>query len=207
MSKQSVEITPVRLRLILTGVMLLLFTLGGVLFTFGYKQLKSHAAAAQEVTVQAETSRSSLQDIMQVKKFLANNSDVVNRASQLVSQSQLYLYQDQIINDLNRYASEAGIIITNISFNDTKVTSTAAPSGSAAAAPTATATPAGIKSMTANVSIKNPSQYSSILNFINYVEKSLFRMQIASVSMSKATDTNTPGQITSNAFEIEVYVR
>lgn len=188
------------MRIILSAVLLLLFGAGAGVFTLGYKQLQSHAASAQEVAVKAEASRSSLEDLVAVKKFLADNSDAVDRADQLVAQSKLYSYQDQIINDINAYANQSGIEIANISFDETKVT-TANPVTPAAAAPSST------KSMTASVTIKNPTNYMAMLNFINRIEQSLFRMQISRISISQSSDETKAGDITSDAFTIEVYVR
>lgn len=201
--------TPVHLRLLLSAVLIVLAAAGVGMFAFGYKQLKAHAADAQDVAVKAEASRTSLQDIVAVKSFLANNSDAVDRADQLVAQSKSYSYQDQIISDINTYAREAGIEITNISFDDAKVTAaTPVAAGTAATAATpGPAAPAGIKSMTASVTIKNPTGYKPMLTFIHLIEQSLFRMQVSRVGLSQATDKNKPNQITSETFTIEVYVR
>lgn len=203
-------ITPAQLRIALSALLLLLTSAGVGVFALGYSQLKTHAAEAQAVAVQAEASRSSLEDLIQVQKFLADNSDVVDRADQLAAQSKLYQYQDQIIGDLNKYATESGLQIANITFDDTKVTTTAPATAATTTTPdtsTAPAAPSGIKSMTASVTIKNPTDYSALLNFIHRIEQSLFRMQVSRVGISQSNDINHPGQITSDAFTIEVYVR
>lgn len=208
MKKQS--LTPIKLRIILFVVMLLLAAGGVGVFIYGYDQLKTHATSAQDTATKAEASRSSLQNLMETEKFLAANSDVVTRADQLASESKSYLYQDQIISDINKYASKAGIEITNISFDNpvsTNVSATPTPqAGTKSAVPTATPMPANVKSTTATVTIKSPTNYSSMLTFIHLIEQSLFRMQISKVGLSQASDQQGQG-ITSDTLTIEAYIR
>lgn len=187
---------------------------------FGHKQLKTHAVSAQETASKAQASQSSLNDLIATKKFLEENKSAVSRAEQLVSDSKSYVYQDQIINDINRYASEAGLSITNITFADAKTTPVATPSaastnpvtgtggGSAAtSAPKTTATPSGVKSMTATVTLKNPVNYDTMLNFIHLLEESLFKMQISQIGLSRTSDPSKGDGVSSDVLTIEVYVR
>jgi len=208
------SLTPVKLRIILSLCLVVLCVVGVGLFTVGYGKLKTFATSVQDVADQAQASQSSVQDLIATKQFLAQNSEAVDRASQLVAESKSYVYQDQIISDLNKYASEAGLSITNITFTDattTAVGSSSAPApaatGTPAGAPATSAAPAGVKSMTASVTIKNPTSYLSMLNFIHLVEQSLFRMQISQIGISASNDSSSPGQVSSDVLTIEVYVR
>ena len=205
-------LTPSMLRIILSVVLVLLLSLGVGVFILGYQRLKIVNTDAQSVAAKAQESQSGLSKLMTTKKLLEEKSTTVNRADQLVSQSRSYVYQDQIISDINKYATEAGIAITDITFTDAKTTavtssaSNTAPSanGSAATASAAPATPAGIKSMTAQITIKSPTGYDAMLTFTHLVEQSLFRMQISQVSLSRDDST---GGISSDALTIEVFVR
>ena len=208
-------LTPVKLRAILF-VLLLLLTAGGVgVFVYGYGQLKARATDAQETATKAEASRSSLQNLIVTEKFLAANNDVVTRADQLASESKAYLYQDQIISDINKYANEAGIEVTNISFDNPVSTSVSTPAPTtptagttdAAAVPSATAAPSNVKSTVATVTIKNPTSYSSMLTFIHLIEQSLFRMQVSKIGLSQARSQGGQGDITSDTLTIEAYIR
>ncbi len=205
MKKQT--LTPVSLRNILIVVLLSLAAAGTGVFIFGYNQLKSHAASAQDTATKAEASRSSLQDLMATETFLTDNADAVTRADQLASESKAYVYQDQIINDLNKYASEAGIEIITIAFDSpTKSkTATATTPETTAAAPS---TPTNVKSITATITIKNPTSYTSMLTFIHLIQQSLFRMQISGISMSQATSQeSSQSGISSDTLTIEAYIR
>ena len=204
MNKQNM--TPVQLRLILSIILLLLVGLGAGMFMVGSDKLKKHSLSAQEIATKSEASRSSLQNLIVIKKTLAEKSDIVDRANQLVAESQRYQYQDQIITDINQFAANAGLTITNISFDDTKVVATT-PAATPASDGTAPTAPSGIKSMAATITIKNPVSYSSMLNFIHSIEQSLFRMQISKVSLSQASGEEVKNGVSSDAFTIEVYVR
>lgn len=199
------SITPTKLRIILSLSLLLLSAAGVGLFMVGYNQLKEFAASAQTVATQAQASQSSVQDLVTTQSFLEKNQEAVQKASQLVSESQSYVYQDQIISDINTYAGEAGLTITNISF----ATAATAAVGAPATAPAAVGVPApaGVKSMTASVTIKNPTDYTSILRFVHLVEGSLFRMQISQVGISASNDEQNRDQVNSDILNIEVFVR
>lgn len=186
-------LTPVKLRVILSLSLVALLVAGIGLFMVGYGKLKTFATTTQDISAKAQASQSTVRDLTATEKFLKQNSDAVERASLLVSESTQYVYQDQIIKDINKYATDAGLQVTTISF--------AAPTTVAVGA----AAPNGVKSMTATVALKNPANYVSMLNFIHYIEKSLFRMQISQVSMSASSDD--PNKVTSDILTIEVYVR
>lgn len=205
------ELTPVKLRLILSIALLLLAIIGTGLFMFGYGKLGEFAAQAQQTATDASASNSSLQDLIATKKTLEQNSDAIDRAEKLVAESKLYSYQDQIITDINQFAAEAGLSISNINFTEATTATTAAPATTPAPTEgtpaTAGAPPAGIKSMTATVALKNPTDYSKILSFLNLIEQSLFRMQVSQVGLSKASADAGSNQVTSDTLTIEVYIR
>ena len=200
---KNTALTPVRLRTILWIILFVFMAAGAGVFTYGYSQLRSHAAAAQTVATQAEASQSSVQKLINQEKYLEENAQVVERANQLVAQSKLYVYQDQIVKDINQYAQTAGLTITSITFQDTTVKTPAA-----AATPGQAATPApnGIKSTTASIAIANPAQYQAILTFINLIEQSLFRLQISKIGLTGAKG-QAAGTITSDTFTVEAYIR
>ena len=201
------SMTPVKLRLILGFSLIILSVIGVGVFTFGYSQLKDFVVTAQDVATKAQTSQSSVQDLVTTKKFLEANADAVNRANQLVAESKSYVYQDQVISDINKYASDAGLIITNITFAAATTTATSNSAPTTPATGSATAAPSGVKSITANVTVQNPTDYLAMLNFIHLIEQSLFRMQISQVGISGSNDDKHPNQVSSDVLTIEVYVR
>ena len=201
---KTTTLTPTRLRLILISVLVLLFAAGGVIFMYGYQNITAFSATAQVVAAQAQASNSSLQTLITTKRELEKDASAVSRASQLVSESKSYVYQDQIISDINKYANEAGVGITNITFTDTKTTAVTSPTTSANAA----SAPTGIKSETASVTLANPVDYYKMLNFIHFIEQSLFKMQISQIGLSRSgSNDGGSNTITSDVLTIEVYIR
>lgn len=204
--------TAVKLRLALSIALLLLAIIGTGIFMFGYDKLSSFAEDAQDTSSKAAASNSSLQDLVTTKKTLEENSSSIDRAAKLVAESKLYLYQDQIISDINQYASEAGLAVSGITFTSaTTAPATAAPatSGGSATIPAtpSAGAPGGIKSVTATVTLRNPTQYKNILTFLNLIEQSLFRMQVSQITLSKSTQEGGSNAVTSDALTIEVYTR
>lgn len=203
------NLTPTRLRLILIGSMVLMVAIAVGVFMIGYKQIADYSVASRAVAAKAQASYSSLQDLEAAKKELATDADVVQRASLIVSESTSYHYQDQIIQDINRFATDSGVSVTSISFGASGATSS---SGTAVAASTtppagAVAPPSGVKTTTASVTVKNPVDYTKMLNFIHSIENSLFKMRISQVTLSKSADAKGSNDVTSDVLNIEVYVK
>lgn len=104
------------------------------------------------------------------------------------------------------YAAQAGLTITSISFTNSQQTSATTPSGTATTAAVMTA-PSGVKSMTITVALKNPVEYTRMLNFLHYIEQSLFIMHIKQVGLSKTADAKDGALVSSDILTIEVYIR
>lgn len=198
-------LTAARLRLILGLSLALVSVAGTVLFAFGYKQLQLAAVDTNNSTTQAALSNSSLDNLMATQQLLASQSDAVSRASQMVAESRSYLYQDQIVNDMNAYANNAGVTIESITFGSPTGTGTSPASPSAtSSAPTIS----GLHSTLATISLVSPISYSNLLTFVYNINQNLTKMRIDQLDISRATGNGVPaGSVTVNAFNVEVYIR
>lgn len=196
----KLNLTPIKLRIILSVSMFLIVAVAVTVATLSYPFLRKSAVEVSHATLDASASQNNVRALEELKEKLEEDREVVSRANSIVAESKSYQYQDQIIGDLNNYASKAGVEITNIDFS----TSTAAPSPSsttpAAPAPTA---PSGVKSMQATVTLKNPINYLSLLRFLRSIEQNLTKMQVSKVSLAK----DASGGVSSETLTIEVYVR
>lgn len=193
------QLTPTRLRMILVSSLFLIAILGIVGFSFANTQLTQTATSVSHIVVDADASQNSLDTLEKLKTTLANDQDVVSRAGSIVADSQSYQYQDQILTDINSYATQAGIGIANINFGTPSTTSP-----STAAPATSVFVPAGVKTTTVTVALDNPVDYDHLLNFFQSIENNLTKMQIAKISISKdATDND----VSSDILTIDVYVR
>lgn len=210
--KKSMKLDAVMLRRILIVSLVLISIAGVAVFTYSYSILSKFADEASQTASQAVASDNSLSDITKTEKALKDEHDAVERASKIVAQSKSYQYQDQIINDLNGFAGEAGVTITGITFNDSASSTSTSSSTSAetSASPSTSNSSTGLKSTTASVTIQNPVEYRSILTFIYLIEQSLTKMHISSVSLSHSTDGEAAASktsVTSDALTIEVSLR
>lgn len=197
------SITAAKLRVILTITIFAIAALGIALFTITYGQLKLVATDISHITADASASQNNLQSLQNIQKELDKRKGVIERTANIVADSQSYLYQDQIISELNTYATQAGISITNIDFGAS--TGTAAATPATPADPAAAPAPAGVKSTSVSITLKNPVDYLGLLRFIKSIEQNLTKMQVANVSLSKSADAG--GSISSDMLNIEVYIR
>ena len=207
---KSMNLTPAKLRLVLIACLVLLAAGGVGVFMAGNRLLTKFAGDTQAKAAEARAGESVVQDLQKTKAILAANTDTVKRASLIVAESTSYAYQDQIITDINNFANNSGLSITNITFADTKVSATTPTAGAthtATGAGAAAPIPGGIKSTTESVALKNPVPYGALLQFIHSVQNSLFKMRISQVSLSPSNDSKNADVVTSNVLNIEVYIR
>ena len=191
-------LTATQLRLMLSISMFVIALMAGIGFVFVNSQLKNYAIEVSHVAADANASRDNLQNLQKIQTQLQEDQDIVQKTNSIVAESQSYQYQDQIINDINNYASKAGIGITDINF----ATQTTTAPGSAPT--TTTPIPTGVKSSTVAITLKNPIDYASLLRFIKSIEQNLTKMQVSRINLSKDTVTNG---VTSDILTLQVYVR
>ena len=205
------NLTPTKLRMILIVAMVAITGLGAGAFLYGHDAIASFAREAQTTSTQAQESSMALDRLKNLKTVLAQESDTVTKTDQLVSDSKLYLYQNKTVEDITRYARDAGVSVKNITWSDVKTASTgAAPAATTAPAGGAskTATPANIKSRTATITLASPTDYYKLLKVIHPNEQGLFRMRISTIGISTGTSSSgSSNDVTSDVLTIEVYVR
>ena len=176
--------------------------IGTALFWATDDYLKQFAVEVNHTNVDANASRDNIQTLQKIQDELAAKRSIVDRASSIVAESKSYQYQDQIIKDLNDYATKSGISIINLDFSDKTAPATGSPAGAQAPATVAPVIN-GVKSISVNVAIKNPVSYTNMLKFIQSIEQNLTKMQISKISFTR----DATGGITSDTFALEVYTR
>lgn len=197
------KLTPRRLQIVLLVTMLLIVIGGVVIFQFAKTTLGAVAKDAAQTSADAEASQTAVTRLQQTERDLAANQDMVKRASRIAAESREYLYQDQIIKDLNTFANRNGVTIQGIDFGGGSTTAGATTTPSTGAAlPTPTAAPGGLKTVTATITLKSPVNYASFLRFIRDIEQNLTKMQLGSLSLTRGEDG-----LTSDALTVQVYVR
>lgn len=197
-------LTATGLRIILFVSLFSIAIFGGGLFWFTDERLKEVATDANHTVIDASASQTNIQTLQKIQKELADQKDVVERASSIVAESKSYQYQDQIINDLNNYAAKSGISITNIDFSASAAPTAATTTPGAAGAATPTPSINGVKSTSVSITLKNPIVYNNMIRFIKSIEQNLTKMQLSKISLAKDTAS---GGVTSEVLTLEVYIR
>lgn len=207
------SISATKLRILLASSLFLIIAIAVAIFYFANTKLQEVATEVSHTIADSTASQDNLQTLQKIEKKLAEEKDTIERVNSIVADSQSYQYQNQILFDLNQYASNAGITISNLDFSAgasadpaTPAPATSATPGAEAATPATPATPApsAVKSTSVSVTLVNPIDYNALLRFMKAIEQNLTKMQISKVSLSKGTDAN---QVTSDSLTIEVYIK
>jgi hypothetical protein len=205
LGKLTNTMTASKFRLILLSniVLLLAISAGGFWFLRG--QLALYAEQVQKDSTAASTSSNDISRLQLLQRQLEEDKVAVTRAKSIVADSQAYQYQNQIITDITSYGVASGVTITSIDFSEKGgVGGTAAPP--VGALPTASlVAPAGLKTTSAVIAVKNPVNYLSIMRFVHSIESNLTKMQITGVSLQKSGVSTS--EVTTTPLTIQVYTR
>jgi hypothetical protein len=219
---KSASLTATTLRALLLVILLLILIVGGAGFYYAHGLLNNYAKETSNLSSQAAASEMNIDSLRKVKQYLADHKDDILRTQKVVAQSQQFQYQNQAINAINRLAKESGITVQKITFVGDSETATGGaqpqqpqqPTTPAAppvpGAPTGTpAAPAGptLQSKKFDVQIENPVGYKKLLKFIYLIEQNITRMQIGSVQLTHSGEEGGRNTVSSNSFNIEVYVQ
>ena len=202
------KMTPAVTMRIVFALSLVLILVGmGVVVYFGYTMLQGTAEEVSKVQTEAKAVDAKVQNLARLEKEMEKYKDSVAKAQQLVAETRQYQYQNQIINDLTTYASQSGVGIAGFTFASGSAgskSSSGSSSTSGASGSTGASTGAGPKSIKVSVRLNEKTDHMALLRFMHLIEQNLTRMQIASVSMSKAEGA---GQVNTQTLDVEVYVR
>ncbi len=193
------KMTPAVTMRIVFALSLVIILVGmGAIVYFGYTMLQGTAEEVSKIQTEAKAVDAKVQNLARLEKEMEKYKDSVAKARQLVAETQQYQYQNQIISDLTTYANQSGVGIEGFTFASGSAGSKSS-SGSSGAN-----SGAGPKSMKVSVRLNEKTDYMALLRFMHLIEQNLTRMQIASVSMSKAEGV---GQVSTQTLDVEVYVR
>lgn len=214
MLKKSISnLSAQKLRMLLLVTILLIITLSIGIFVYTKGVLTTYASEVQEVSDIAALSSQNLSSLATLEQKLASNKNAVERAKSLVAESKSYAYQDQIIKDINTFATKSNVSVTGYQFNGDTATGAAAASGSGAAttqpaedaATDQTATQSGLKTISVAMTLKSPVAYKNVMDFIHLIEQNLTKMQLTGIAFAK--DTDSPNNLSVSSLTIEVYIR
>ena len=187
-------------RIVLSLLLLIILSAMVGLVIFAYSFLSKTSEEVGKMQTEAIAVDAKIQNLLASKSQLDRNSDTVKKAKNIVSESKLYQYQNQIIKDLNTYADRAGIPIKAFSFQNEPTTSTK----TATSSKRTPASPAGVKSTFVSIQLGDHIDYTKFLHFLSLIEKNVTRMQLSGVSISRGANNH---EISIQSLEVKVYTR
>jgi len=187
-------------RIILSLLLLIILSAMVGLVIFAYSFLSKTSEEVGKMQTEAIAVDAKIQSLLASKSQLDRNSDTVKKAKNIVSESKLYQYQNQIIKDLNTYADRAGIPIKAFSFQNEPTTS----AKTATSSKRTPASPAGVKSTFVSIQLGDHIDYTKFLHFLSLIEKNVTRMQLLGVSISRGANNH---EISIQSLEVKVYTR
>lgn len=187
-------------RIILSLLLLIILSAMVGLVIFAYSFLSKTSEEVGKMQTEAIAVDAKIQSLLASKSQLDRNSDTVKKAKNIVSESKLYQYQNQIIKDLNTYADRAGIPIKAFSFQNEPTTS----AKTATSNKRTPASPAGVKSTFVSIQLGDHIDYTKFLHFLSLIEKNVTRMQLLGVSISRGANNH---EISIQSLEVKVYTR
>lgn len=187
-------------RIILSLLLLIILSAMVGLVIFAYSFLSKTSEEVGKMQTEAIAVDAKIQSLLASKSQLDRNSDTVKKAKNIVSESKLYQYQNQIIKDLNTYADRAGIPIKAFSFQNEPTTS----AKTAKSSKRTPASPAGVKNTFVSIQLGDHIDYTKFLHFLSLIEKNVTRMQLLGVSISRGANNH---EISIQSLEVKVYTR
>ena len=187
-------------RIILSLLLLIILSAMVGLVIFAYSFLSKTSEEVGKMQTEATAVDAKIQSLLASKSQLDRNSDTVKKAKNIVSESKLYQYQNQIIQDLNTYADRAGIPIKSFSFQNEPTTS----AKTATSSKQTSTSPAGVKSTFVSIQLGDHIDYTKFLHFLSLIEKNVTRMQLSGVSISRGANNH---EISIQSLEVKVYTR
>lgn len=187
-------------RIILSLLLLIILSAMVGLVIFAYSFLSKTSEEVGKMQTEAIAVDAKIQSLLASKSQLDRNSDTVKKAKNIVSESKLYQYQNQIIQDLNTYADRAGIPIKSFTFQNEPTTS----AKTATSSKQTSTSPAGVKSTFVSIQLGDHIDYTKFLHFLSLIEKNVTRMQLSGVSISRGANNH---EISIQSLEVKVYTR
>lgn len=181
-----------KLRWILVGSVAAALLGGGFGVFYLHGLLADQMKQTNDVKTQAANSSLSLTEAQSLQQFLKKFDSDVKKTALIVSDTSFYKYQNQIVEDISRYAKIAGVTVLGYDF----------PIKLPNAKPTSST---GLNSMAANITLASPVPFQNYLTFIKLIEQNLTKMQITDLSISP--DKKNPSLITNNTIGIEVFTK
>lgn len=181
------------LRIVLVvGLVLLLAGVGtGAWWLQG--QLTAQVINTDHARTDSELAQLELEKLRQIQKQLEDQKDIVQRADQIAASADNYQYQDQVVSDLQAYATRHEIEISGFDFSKSS-----APTNKGAG-------PSGTTRTPFSISLKGPIAFDKFMNFLRDIENNLTKLQVSSLSLTPTTTDTT--KVSNPSISLIVYLK
>lgn len=177
------------LRIILAFSLFLIICMicGG--FYYAYQQLNTYAAEVYSKAPRTFTSEDEDKATRQLEDEASKYASISSKISEMQMSDKDY--QDQIMNDLNKYAALSGLSAPTYNFNQSGTNS-------------GSTTVPGTTTKYFLITMNNPVQYENFIKFLKYIETTLPVIQITGIDITRS---GANGTIIVNPMTAGVYVK
>lgn len=193
---KNFQLTAPILRIILSITLVLITIVGFFIWQTGHNIIANLAGEVAKTNQNATSSANDLSELQSLQSQLDAHKGTAAKAVALIAESKNYQYQNQLTQDLQTFASAAGVTIQSYTY-----ASSSASGGAGSAVPTGTISIAGLKTVTVTVGLGTPLDYNSYLQFINDIQNNGLHMQVTGLSLSASNGGNLSSEaLTVTAF-------
>ena len=204
------KMTATRLRIILLSSVLILIIASAGLIVLGRQVITSYGTEVASAVSVSSSDEKTLRDLEVVSKSLEQQKPVVEKSKRIIAdKTKTYAYQNQIIQDITRYAAMANIQIAGFAFSDgggAAAGTGAAPAPAAATPATggaaAIAAPAGLNPVNVTVTFAGATSYKTLYKFLQLLEGNLLRMEVDGLNLARPGGTEASSGIASLTIRI-----
>lgn len=181
--KQAFQATSLRKLLVFLMILILAAAIGG--FYLGLQQIRAYAVEVSHTTQDASASGAQVDRLRVLEQQLAQTQTLVEKADRIFTTDADY--QSQAVKDLQKYASVAGVTISNTDF---------AQGGDIASQPYRLVT----------IRLEQPVSYERVVRFLQLVEGSIPKMQVDSITITRPASASGD-QVNVESIGIRISVR
>lgn len=172
MTNPSRSLNAITTRYILIGLCVIMIIGIGAVSVLAQHILTQKAIEIDHVRTDTILARDEIVKLKQLQKTLEDDHSIVQKTAEIVAQSQMYTYQNQIISDLSDYAAQSGVSVIGYDFTGKQ-------------SPVAQGLPA---KTVIKVRLKDQTPYISYLRFLKAIEGNVMKMQLTSIDLTPFAD-------------------
>lgn len=188
MKKTQLKPTSLRTMMLTVLFLIIVILIGGFYFVQSWL---NDLAISSNTSNSSQTTSATDSPIKQLESDISNQKVANDKAIGMTVSKQNYL--SNIQQDLNKYASDTGVTISESKASDIPATTTNMPLIN------------GVQSNYVSVALKNPTPYADLIKFIKAIETNIPKMKLMSINISRAGDSGD--NVNVEPFIIEVYTK